>query len=97
MKPLYVQDYLKRRMCISLSKSFLPKDEHQHDLKEAYFDLRSESSLVLGVDALLTLQQRRHCIITQTDSRLSEISHTQRMNSISGGFTLKLFLLKDCL
>ncbi len=63
-------------------KSFLPNDEHQHDLKEAYFDLRSESSLVLGVDSLVTLQQWRHCIKTQTDTRLSEINHTQSMNSI---------------
>ncbi len=54
---------------VNLFESFVPDDEHQHDLKEAYFDLGSESSLVLGVDALLTLQQRRHCIKTRDHLR----------------------------
>ncbi len=82
---------------MNLFESFVPDDEHQHDLKEAYFDLGSESSLVLGVDALLTLQHRRHCIKTRDHLRSSEINHTRGMNSISGGFTLKLFSLKNCL
>lgn len=38
-----------------------PNDKHQHDFEEADLDVVGQASLVLRVDSLSALEQRRDC------------------------------------